>query len=99
MEILDSARKNEPDHGGYRRPAQVCTIFGKSTGVLAPHVRQRDETTLGQAASPLRQPRRVGPGRASWIRTPTAISAKADAAVWLAAREAEIVEHRWWPAA
>jgi integrase len=39
-----------------------------------------------------------GTGRAAWINAPTTFLTKADANGWLAAREAEFVEHRWRPA-
>ncbi len=43
-------------------------------------------------------PSHQGPGRPPWINAPTTFLTKRDAAGWLAAREAEIVEHRWRPA-
>lgn len=43
-------------------------------------------------------PGHKGPGRADWINAPTTFLTKADANGWLAAREAEVVEHRWRPA-
>lgn len=43
-------------------------------------------------------PSHQGPGRPAWINAPTTFLTKRDAAGWLAAREAEIVEHRWRPA-
>lgn len=43
-------------------------------------------------------PSHHGPGRPAWINAPTTFLTKRDAAGWLAAREAEIVEHRWRPA-
>lgn len=39
-----------------------------------------------------------GPGRAPWINAPTTFLTKGDAAAWVSAREAEIIEHRWRPA-
>lgn len=39
-----------------------------------------------------------GPGRPAWINAPTTFLTKGDANGWLAAREAELVEHRWRPA-
>lgn len=38
-----------------------------------------------------------GPGRPAWINAPTTFLTKGDANGWLAAREAELVEHRWRP--
>lgn len=43
-------------------------------------------------------PSHQGPGRPAWVNAPTTFLTKRDAAGWLAAREAEIVEHRWRPA-
>lgn len=39
-----------------------------------------------------------GPARAPWINAPTTFLTKGDAAAWLAAREAEVIEYRWRPA-
>ena len=43
-------------------------------------------------------PDHQGPGRPAWINAPTTFLTKTDANGWLAAREAEFVEHRWRPA-
>jgi hypothetical protein len=43
-------------------------------------------------------PSYTGTDRAPWINAPTPFLTKGDAAAWLAAREAEVVEHRWRPA-
>ena len=43
-------------------------------------------------------PEHQGLGRPAWINAPTTFLTKADANGWLAAREAEFVEHRWRPA-
>ena len=36
-----------------------------------------------------------GTDRPTWLNAPTTFLTKGDAAAWLAAREAELVEHRW----
>lgn len=43
-------------------------------------------------------PSHTGLARAPWVNAPTTFLTKGDAAAWLAAREAEIVEYRWRPA-
>jgi integrase len=43
-------------------------------------------------------PSHTGMARAPWVNAPTTFLTKGDAAAWLAAREAEIVEYRWRPA-
>jgi integrase len=43
-------------------------------------------------------PSYTGTARAPWVNAPTTFLTKGDAAAWLAAREAEIVEYRWRPA-
>ncbi len=43
-------------------------------------------------------PSHRGLDRPPWINAPITFLTKTDAAAWLSAREAEIVEHRWRPA-
>jgi integrase len=43
-------------------------------------------------------PSHQGTDRATWLNAPTTFLTKGDAAAWLAAREAELVEYRWRPA-